>query len=72
RDRGLLQAGSADLTPDGVALRAAVEAQTGLAALPGWAHLGEAGTTRLVELVRPWRDVVLAAGVLPAELTGRP
>lgn len=72
RDRGLLKAGSADLTPDGVALRAAVEVQTGLAALPGWAHLGEQGTTRLVELLRPWRDTVLAAGVLPAELSRRP
>ena len=72
RDRGLLQPDSADLTADGLALRAAVEAQTGLAALPGWAHLGEQGTARLVELVRPWRDAVLAAGVLPTELTRRP
>lgn len=75
RERGLLEPDSGSsgvqLTPDGLALRAAVEAQTGLAALPGWAHLGEQGTTRLVELARPWRDAVLAAGVLPAELTRR-
>ena len=60
------------LTDAGVELRAAVEAQTGLAALAGWAHLGEQGTARLVELVRPWRDVVLASGVLPSELVRRP
>lgn len=70
-ERGLIDAAGA-LTPTGVDLRAAVEAQTGLAALPGWSHLGEPGTARLVELVRPWRDVVLASGVLPVELVRRP
>ena len=78
-DRGLLTPPPGDhaiaapptLTDAGRELRAAVEAQTGLAALAGWAHLGEQGTARLLELVRPWRDVVLASGVLPAELAHR-
>ena len=59
------------LTDAGLESYAAVEAQTGRAALAGWAHLGVQGTARLVELVRPWRDVVLAAGVIPAELGRR-
>jgi len=78
-DRGLITrppgeqavAAQSTLTDTGRELRAVVEAQTGLAALAGWAHLGEQGTARLVELVRPWRDVVLACGVLPAELVRR-
>lgn len=74
--RGLIAAASegaaaATLSPAGVELRASIEAQTSQAALAGWTHLGESGTERLVELVRPWRDVVLAADVLPAELVRR-
>lgn len=60
------------LTDAGLRVRAAVEAQTDLAALEGWTALGATGTARLVQLVRPWRDVVLASGVLPPELLRRP
>lgn len=70
-DRGLIDSAGI-LTGTGAELRAAVEAQTAQAALPGWAHLGEPGTARLIELVRPWRDVVLASGVLPTEVMRRP
>ena len=79
-DRSLLTPTSGDhaiaahptLTDAGLELRARVEAQTEQAALAGWDHLGEHGTARLIELVRPWRDVVLAAGVLPPDLVRRP
>ena len=80
-ERGLLAPPGADdeqgpaqhvLTEAGLQLRAAVEAQTDLAALEGWTHLGEIGTARLVTLVRPWRDAVLGSGVLPPELLRRP
>lgn len=70
-DRGLIDSAGA-LTATGTELRAAVEDQTALATLPGSAHLGAPGTARLLELVRPWRDVVLASGVLPTELMRRP
>ena len=79
-DRGLLTPTFGDhaiaahrtLTDAGLELRARVEAQTEQAALAGWDHLGEQGTARLGELVRPWRDVVLASGVLPPDLVRRP
>jgi hypothetical protein len=67
REQGLLT-GEAPaewaLTDEGRELRAEVEAATDAAALAGWAHLGVEGTRRLAELAKPWRDAVLASGLL--------
>lgn len=66
RDRGLVTDadGSLSLTPDGVALRQAVEAATDAGALCAWEHLGLDRTRRLAELVLPLRRAVEASGVL--------
>jgi hypothetical protein len=61
--RGLLADGQ--LTPDGLAVRAAVEADTDRLALGPWAALGQAGCDRLAELLVPVRRAVLAAGDWP-------
>jgi hypothetical protein len=54
------------LTPTGAMLRAEVEAGTDLAALAGWSYLGDEGTRRLAELVRPLSKAVVASGALAA------
>ena len=69
RARGLVD--DDGLTPVGTALRAEVEARTDALATEGWAHLGEAGTRRLVELVRPLREQVLDSGLLPGWIRTR-
>ncbi|KGH45274.1 hypothetical protein IN07_18585 [Modestobacter caceresii] len=62
--RGLLADGA--LTADGVALRAAVEADTDRLAQGPWTALGQAGCDRLAELLAPVRQAVVAAGEWPA------
>ena len=69
RERGLLD--DDGLTPAGTALREQVEAATDALAVEGWAALGEEGTRRLRELVRPLRDQVLGSGLLPGWLSSR-
>jgi hypothetical protein len=65
-DRGLVTdvGGSLSLTPDGAALRQAVEAATDRGVLSAWEHLGLERTRRLAELVLPLRRAVEASGVL--------
>jgi hypothetical protein len=62
--RGLLADG--ELTPEGLAVRTAVEADTDRLALRPWAALGGARCDRLAELLVPVRRAVVAAGDWPA------
>ena len=63
--RGLLADG--ELTADGVALRAAVEADTDRLAQGPWTALGEAGRDRLAGLLTSVRRAVVAAGDWPPQ-----
>lgn len=63
--RGLLADG--ELTADGVALRAAVEADTDRLAQGPWTALGQAGCDRMAELLAPVRRAVVAAGDWPPQ-----
>lgn len=62
----LVEAGilSADggFTDEGAALRQRIEDATDRLALAPWAHLGQSGSDRLRELVRPWSKAILAGG----------
>jgi len=58
-EQGLLN-DALQLSEAGHAMYAGLELQTERAASPGWAHLGLAGTERLVELVKPLRLAVQA------------
>jgi hypothetical protein len=69
RDRGLVD--DDGLTTAGAALRQQVETTTDVLALPGWAHLGEAGSRRLVELLAPLRERLFASGLLPGWIRSR-
>jgi hypothetical protein len=62
--RGLLADGS--LTSEGLAVTAAVQADTDRLALGPWADLGDAGCDRLAELLAPVRRGVVVAGDWPA------
>src|SRR3954447_20660558 len=62
--RGLLADG--ELTPEGLAVRTAAEADTDRLALPPWRALGDAGCRRLTDLLAPVRRAVVAAGDWPA------
>jgi hypothetical protein len=62
-ERGLLAGGQ--LTAEGLAVRAAVEADTDRLALRPWAALGDTGCDRLAELLVPVRRAVVAAGEWP-------
>ncbi|MCU1605212.1 MAG: uncharacterized protein JWP46_1677 [Modestobacter sp.] len=62
--RGLLADGQ--LTAEGLAVRAAVEADTDRLALRPWVALGDTGCDRLAELLAPVRRAVVAAGEWPA------
>jgi len=53
------------LSPAGQELRSGLEQQTDRAAVEGWAHLGADGSRRLLDLVAPLRDAMLAAPDLP-------
>jgi hypothetical protein len=69
RARGLVD--DDGLTEAGRNLRDDVETVTDLLALEGWQHLGEERIGRLVELVAPLREQVLAAGFLPDWIRSR-
>ncbi|MET7914193.1 hypothetical protein ABZS98_39540 [Streptomyces avermitilis] len=70
RERGLLAA-DGTLTPKGVDLRRAVEADTDRLDAGPYQHLGTADTTRLTELSNGFSKVVLARGGLPLQEIGR-
>ena len=59
-DRGWLEDG--ELTAEGLAMTAAVEADTDRLALAPWRAIGDTGCDRLVELLAPVRRSVVAAG----------
>jgi hypothetical protein len=61
--RGWLSGG--ELTAEGLATVAAVEADTDRLALGPWAALGDVGCDRLAELLTPLRRAVVAAGEWP-------
>ena len=63
-DRGWLHDGA--LTAEGLAMVTAIEADTDRLALGPWRTLGAQRCDRLVELLRPVRRAVLAAGLWPA------
>ena len=64
RQRGWIDPDSEGFTDAGRAVRQEVEDRTDVLALPPWEHLGEAGCTRLRELVRPLSKAVTDAGGL--------
>ncbi len=66
-DRGWLAGGA--LTAQGLAVVAAIEADTDRLALGPWRALGAQGCDRLAELLRPVHRTVVAAGLWP---TGNP
>jgi hypothetical protein len=55
-----------ELTAEGLAMVAAIEADTDRLALAPWQALGDAGCDRLAELLTPVRRAVVAAGDWPA------
>lgn len=55
-----------ELTPEGLAMVTAIEADTDRLALGPWQALGAPGCDRLAELLRPVRRAVIAAGNWPA------
>jgi hypothetical protein len=59
------------LTAAGRQLRQEVETATDVLGLPGWAHLGEDGCRRLVELLAPVREQLFDSGVLPGWIRSR-
>jgi hypothetical protein len=63
-DRGWLAGG--ELTAEGLAMVAAVEADTDRLARGPWRALGDAGCDRLAELLTPIRRAVVAAGEWPS------
>ena len=63
-DRGWLADG--ELTAEGLAMGAAVEADTDRLALRPWRALGASGCDRLAELLAPLRLAVVAAGEWPS------
>src|SRR4051794_7048664 len=68
--RGLLAGGQ--LTPEGTALRAGIEADTDAASAAPWAHLGADRTARVVELGKGLSARLAAAGAYPSGvLAGR-
>jgi hypothetical protein len=67
RDRGWLD-DDGGFTEAGRAVRQQVEDDTDRLAVEGWAHVGVERTTRLHELVRPLREQILRADVLPRSL----
>lgn len=63
-DRGWLE--DDGLSAEGLAMVAAIEADTDRLALPPWQALGDAGCDRLAELLAPVRLAVIGAGLWPA------
>lgn len=70
RDRGLLD-DAGELTPEGVALREAIEAETDRLDRAPYEHLGAAGVARLTELGTAFARAAVTAGAFPADLTGK-
>jgi hypothetical protein len=66
-DRGLLTA-EGGLTPEGVALRETVEAETDLLSADPFLHLGQDRTERVVELARGMARTIVGAGAYPPGL----
>jgi hypothetical protein len=64
-ERGLMSGD--ELTPDGIALRTVVEERTDSMDEAAWLHLGEPGTSRLIELGKSLTRTVVAAGAFPSE-----
>ena len=62
-DRGWLDGG--ELTAEGTAMTAVIEADTDRLALGPWRALGDAGCDRLAELLAPIRRAVITAGDWP-------
>ncbi|TFV68423.1 hypothetical protein E4P40_23475, partial [Blastococcus sp. CT_GayMR20] len=56
----------AGLSAEGLAMVAAIEADTDRLALRPWRALGDVGCDRLAELLTPVRRAVVAAGEWPA------
>jgi len=67
RDHGWLDA-DGGFTDDGRARRQQVEDDTDRLAIEGWARVGAEKTARLHELVKPIREAIIEAGVLPRSL----
>jgi hypothetical protein len=67
RERGWLDA-EGGFTGEGRELRQRIEADTDRLALAGWEHVGAAKVARLHELVKPLREQVVAADVLPRSI----
>jgi hypothetical protein len=57
--------GAVNLTGAGLELKGALERRTRLAALAGWRHLGLGNTLRLVELLTPVRQALMASDIFP-------
>jgi hypothetical protein len=55
-----------EFTEAGTALRARIEDQTDVLALPAWEALGEDGCNELRELVRPWSRTIVGTGAFGA------
>ncbi|MET7475837.1 hypothetical protein ABZT17_15925 [Streptomyces sp. NPDC005648] len=70
RGRGLLDA-EGELTEQGVALRARIEAETDRLDRAPYEHLGAEGVERLTELGAAFAKAALAAGAFPADLIGK-
>jgi hypothetical protein len=62
RERGWIEPDGEGFTDTGRAVRQEVEDRTDVLALPPWQHLGEAGCTRLRELVRPLSKAIVDGG----------
>jgi hypothetical protein len=56
-----------ELSAEGLAMGAAIEADTDRLALGPWQALGDPGCDRLAELLGPIRRAVVAAGDWPAD-----
>ncbi|MER7953181.1 hypothetical protein [Streptomyces sp. NPDC096030] len=70
RERGLLDA-DGELTPEGTAVRDAVEDHTDRLDSAPYEHLGAAGVERLTELGKAFRNAALLAGAFPADLADK-
>jgi hypothetical protein len=70
RERGLLDA-DGELTEQGVARRAEIEAETDRLDRAPYEHLGAQGVARLTELAAGFAGAALAAGAFPADLIGK-
>ncbi|MGW1957468.1 SCO6745 family protein [Streptomyces sp. NPDC001920] len=70
RTRGLLDEGG-ELTPEGVALREEIEAETDRLDRAPYEHLGAEGVARLTELGAGFARAAAVAGAFPADLIGK-